>query len=88
MNAIRSRPNGASTSWIEHTAEVCGGDARIRATRHTVHGLVQWKQLGLSDERILEYHPDLTPDDLQAAWRYYQTHTDEIEQALRAEAEA
>lgn len=77
-----------ATSWIEHAAGVCGGDARIRATRHTVSSLVQWKQMGLSDERILEHHPDLTPADLQAAWWYYETHRDEIEQALREDEEA
>ena len=25
-------------SWIEHAPDVCGGDARIRATRYTVQG--------------------------------------------------
>jgi uncharacterized protein (DUF433 family) len=74
-----------ATTWIEHAPDVCGGDARIRATRYTVHGLVQWKRLGLSDERILEHHPDLTLADLQAARWYYETHRDEIEQALREE---
>jgi uncharacterized protein (DUF433 family) len=75
-------------SWIEHAPEVCGGDARIRATRHTLHRLVEWKRLGLTDTRILEHHPDLTLDDLQTAWWYYETHTDEIEQALRRDEEA
>lgn len=75
-------------SWIEHAPGVCGGDARIRATRYTVHGLVEWKRIGLSDERILERHPDLTLVDLQMAWWYYGIHKDEIEQALRREEEA
>jgi uncharacterized protein (DUF433 family) len=77
-----------ASTWIEKTADVCGGSARIRGTRYTVHGLVEWKQMGLSDERILEHHPDLTLADLQAAWQYYQTHREEIEQALREEEEA
>ena len=77
-----------ATTWIEKTTNVCGGSARIRATRYTVHGLVEWKRMGLSDQRILEHHPDLTLADLQAAWQYYQTHRDEIEQALREEEEA
>ena len=77
-----------ATSWIEHAPDVCGGDARIRRTRYTVQGLIQWKRLGLSDESILERHPDLTQADLQAAWWYYETHKDEIEQALREEEEA
>ena len=77
-----SRPDN---NLIEKTPDVCGGSARIRRTRYTVHGLVEWKRLGLTDERILEHHPDLTPADLQAAWQYYETHRDEIEQALREE---
>jgi uncharacterized protein (DUF433 family) len=75
-------------SWIEHAPEVCGGDARIRSTRYTVHGLLEWKRLGLTDELILDHHPDLTPDDLKVAWWYYENHKDEIEQALREEEEA
>jgi uncharacterized protein (DUF433 family) len=75
-------------SWIEHAPDVCGGDARIRSTRHTVHGLIEWKRLGLSDEQILEEHPDLTLDDLKVAWWYYENHKQEIEQALREEEEA
>ncbi len=77
-----------ATSWIEKTPGVCGGDARVRATRHTVHGLVEWKQLGLSDEQILERHPDLSPVDLEAAWQYYADHRQEIERAIAADAEA
>ena len=77
-----------ATSWISKTSNVCGGDACIRTTRHTVHGLVEWKQRGLSDTRILEHHPDLTRADLEAAWDYYDQHREEIEQAIRGDAEA
>ena len=77
-----------AASWIERNPEVCGGDPCIRGTRHTVHGLVEWKKLGLSDERILEHHPDLSPADLRAAWEYYASHREEIEHALRSDREA
>jgi uncharacterized protein (DUF433 family) len=78
----------ATTSWIEHAPDVCGGDARIRHTRPTVQGLVEWKRMGLSDEQILERHPDLTLDDLRVAWWYYANYKDGIEQALLEEEEA
>jgi uncharacterized protein (DUF433 family) len=77
-----------ATSWIEKHADVCGGDACIRTTRHTVHGLVAWKKLGLTEQRILEHHPDLTLADLEAAWAYYETHREEIDRAIQADAEA
>ncbi|HEY1378230.1 MAG TPA: DUF433 domain-containing protein [Gemmataceae bacterium] len=77
-----------ATSWISKTPGVCGGDACIRTTRHTVAGLVEWRQLGLTDARILEHHPDLTQADLDAAWTYYAEHPDEIDRTIRENAEA
>jgi type III restriction enzyme len=76
------------TSWITKTPDVCGGDACIRDTRHTVSGLVEWKQMGLTDARILEHHPDLNHADLEAAWEYYANHRLEIDQAIQADKEA
>ena len=55
-------------SWITKTPDVCGGDACIRNTRISVNGLVEWRKLGLSDDRILEIIEGLTPEDLAAAW--------------------
>jgi uncharacterized protein (DUF433 family) len=48
-----------------------------------VAGLVEWKKLGLSDSRILEHHPDLTPADLEVAWAYYASHGKEIDRVLQ-----
>jgi uncharacterized protein (DUF433 family) len=77
-----------AASWIQKTPGVCGGEACIRNTRHTVAGLVEWKSLGLTDGRILEHHPDLTQADLEAAWVYYQQHRAEIDQAIQEDEEA
>ena len=77
-----------AVSWISKTPGVCGGDACIRTTRHTVAGLVEWRQLGLTDARILDHHPDLSQADLDAAWAYYAEHPDEIDRAIRENAEA
>ena len=70
-------------SVIQKNPDVCGGEACIRNTRHTVAGLVQWRRLGLTDQPILEHHPDLTEADLEAAWFYYRQHPEEIDQAIR-----
>lgn len=78
----------ARASWIEKNPGVCGGAARVRNTRHTVAGLVQWRRLGLTDERILEHHPDLNSSDLETAWAYYDQHPDEIEQRIREDEDA
>ena len=75
-------------SWVQKTPGVCGGEACIRHTRHTVAGLVQWRNLGLTDDRILEHHPDLSLDDLEAAWTYDASHRAEIERAIDHEEKA
>jgi uncharacterized protein (DUF433 family) len=75
-------------SWIQKSPGVCGGEPCVRNTRHRVAGLVEWKKQGLTDARILEHHPDLTQADLEAAWAYYDAHREEIEQALKEDAEA
>jgi uncharacterized protein (DUF433 family) len=75
-------------SWVQKAPNVCGGDACIRNTRITVHGLVYYRQLGLSDQRILEVIQGLTQDDLLAAWDYYASHPAEIEEGIRLNEEA
>jgi uncharacterized protein (DUF433 family) len=75
-------------SWVQKTPDVCGGDACIRNTRITVNGLVEWRKLGLSDERILEITEGLTSEDLAAAWEYYRLHPAEIDEEIRFNNEA
>jgi len=75
-------------SWVQKTPNVCGGDACIRNTRITVHGLVHYRQLGFSDQRLLEVIQGLTQDDLAAAWDYYAAHPTEIDEAIRLNEEA
>lgn len=72
---------------IQRTKGVCGGAARIRNTRYTVWGLVEWRQLGLSDAEILRRHPDLTQADLNTAWGYYERNREEVDQTIRANRE-
>ena len=75
-------------SWIQKTPGVCGGEACVRNTRHSVAGLVQWRRLGLSDCEILRHHPDLTPADLDAAFQFYANHREEIDTIIRADEDA
>jgi type III restriction enzyme len=70
-------------SWVQKTPNVCGGNACIRNTRITVWGLVEWRKIGLSDERILEIIQGLTPEDLAIAWEYYREHQAEIDEEIR-----
>jgi uncharacterized protein (DUF433 family) len=76
-----------STSRICKTPNVQGGDACVRNTRIPVWGLVRDRQLGATDEIILQSYPSLTPADLEAAFAYAATHMEEIETAIRENEE-
>ncbi len=73
---------------IQKTPGVCGGEACIRDTRHTVAGLVQWRNEGLSDSQILHHLPSLDASDLAAAWEYYAQNQAEIDRAIREDEDA
>ena len=75
-------------SWVRKTPGVCGGEPCVRDTRHNISGLVQWRRLGLTDDRILERHPDLNRADLEAVWSYVSEHPDEIDRAIREDEDA
>jgi uncharacterized protein (DUF433 family) len=83
-----STERAGTKSWIQKSPGVCGSELCVRNTRHTVAGLVEWKKQGLTDARTLEHHPDLTQADLEAAWAYYATHREEIDQAVKEDVEA
>jgi uncharacterized protein (DUF433 family) len=75
-------------SWVQKNAGVSGGDACIRNRRIIVWGLVEWRSLGLSDPEILQHLPDVTQADLDTAWESYSQHQDEIDEAIRDNAQA
>ena len=88
VSNIRGSTMPTTTDRITKTPGVCGGDACVRGTRITVWGLVEWRQMGKSDDWILAGYPTLTPADLQAAWGYAAAHLPEIEEAVRLNREA
>jgi uncharacterized protein (DUF433 family) len=74
-------------SWVQNTPNFCG-DTCIRNTHITVYGLVHYRQLGFSAQRLMEMIQGLAPDDLAAAWVYYAAHPAEIEETIRLNEEA
>jgi uncharacterized protein (DUF433 family) len=69
---------------IEKTPGVVGGDACIVGTRLPVWELVQYRQMGASNYKILEAYPQLTELDLQIAWEYNHNFPEEIAAAIAA----
>jgi uncharacterized protein (DUF433 family) len=83
---LKSRKaNGESAkTFIRHTPGVCGGEACIRMTRIAVWMLEEARRSRASDAELLADYPDLTPEDLAAAWQYVASHSDEIDMAIKA----
>jgi uncharacterized protein (DUF433 family) len=67
------------TLGIEKKKGVCGGSAFIVRTRIPVWTLVSYKNLGLSNFKLLDVYPSLTVYDLNNAWNYYRTNKKEID---------
>ena len=80
---LLTRPLNHSSSGINKTPGVVGGDACIGNTRIPVWSLVEDRRLGASDARILESFPQLSAADLVNAWAYAEAHPEEIKQAIQ-----
>lgn len=77
-----------ATSRITRRPHPDGIEACIRDTNVNVWGLIEWRQMGRNEAEIMESIPDLTSDDLAAAWDYYEGHRDEIDGFILRNAEA
>jgi uncharacterized protein (DUF433 family) len=89
-NVLRALGSGRAetrAAWIEKRSDRCGGDACIRDTRIPVWVLVNYRRLRGSDAELLRDYPSLTAADLEAAWRYYKGHEEEIDRAIRENEE-
>lgn len=69
-------------------AGVCGGDAIVAGTRIPVWWLENARRAGMEESRLLREFPQLSQDDLQAAWAYVESHADEIERQISENSEA
>ena len=77
-----ARDLGDSSPGIESTPGVCGGEPCIVRTRIPVWVLVQSRNLGIDEARILKNYPSLRADDIANAWAYYRSHRKEIDRQI------
>src|SRR3972149_4670066 len=88
--AIKVLTLDLTNTWpgIEKTPGVAGGEACIVRTRIPVWVLEGYRRLGWSEARLLENYPTLRAADLVNAWAYADAHPEEMERAIRLNAEA
>ena len=67
---------------IIKTPGVCGGNACVRDTRVPVWTLQRLRDLGVSDQKLLDDFPSLAEEDLSAVWSYVSRHQTEIRRAI------
>jgi type III restriction enzyme len=67
---------------IVKTPGVVGGRARVDNTRLAVWLLINWIQMGWTDEDLLEGYPSLTPESIAAVKAYYAANQKEIDREI------
>jgi uncharacterized protein (DUF433 family) len=72
---------------IHKTSGVMGGEACIQETRIPVWLLVSYRQLGLSEAKLLDNYLTLTANDLVNAWSYASAYPEEIHRAIAQQDE-
>ena len=81
---VEVAPRTGMEPLIRKTPGVIGGDACIGNRRIAVWMVVEYRNLGASDDDLLAmYDPPLSRAELDAAWQYAAANPDEIAQAIR-----
>jgi uncharacterized protein (DUF433 family) len=81
---VEVAPRTGMEPLINKLSGVCGGAAIIGRRRIAVWMLVEYRNLGGTDEQIAgQYQPPLTAEELAAAWQYAARHPAEIADAIR-----
>lgn len=73
----------ADFSRLSRHAGVCGGSICVRDTRVPVWVLERSRQLKIPLSDILEDYPFLDGNDIAVAWRYAETHPEEIQREIQ-----
>ena len=80
--------SGLQSNYIVQEDGICGGHPRIVGTRLKVlHIALEYERLGWTPDQICEAHPGVTLSQVHAAVSYYYDHQQEIDWAMREDAE-
>ncbi len=86
---VEVAPRTGMEPLIRKTPGVIGGSACVGRRRIAVWMLVEYRNLGATDEQLAaQYEPPLSPEEVAAAWRYAALHPDEIAADIRDNDEA
>ena len=77
-----ARKISADFPGIEKTPGVCGGSACIIRTRIPVWSIIEYIQMGVGQDKMLQNFPTLRAQDLANAWAYYEANKEEIDRDI------
>jgi uncharacterized protein (DUF433 family) len=75
--------NETQAGPIVKTTGCCGGSARLKERRVPVWLLASWALDGVSVFEILEFLPDLSAEEVEAALHYARLNSEEIDHEIR-----
>jgi uncharacterized protein (DUF433 family) len=81
-------PHPGSSARIQRTPGVCGGEPCVGMTRIALWMLEEARRSGVGDLDLLKDYPGLSVFDLEVAWQYVETHSQEIDDAIRRNQQA
>jgi uncharacterized protein (DUF433 family) len=81
-------PDSGAPGRIHRTPGVCGGEACVGLTRVAVWMLEEARRAGVGDLELLKDYPGLSVFDLEAAWQYVESHSEEMAQAIQRNQDA
>lgn len=81
-------PDSDASGRITRTPGVCGGEACVGMTRVAVWMLEDARRVGVGELELLKDYPGLSVYDLEAAWLYVETHSEEIALSIQANRDA
>lgn len=79
---------GGEAGVIRRTPGVSGGEACVGTTRIAVWMLEESRRAGVGELDILRDYPGISVNDLESAWKYFESHGEEIENAIRTNRDA
>ncbi len=73
---------------IVRSPDMLGGEPRVAGSRISVRVIVQTARYSRDMAELYSAHPTVTPEAIEEALAYYETHRDEINQYIKENEDA
>ncbi len=81
-------PKVVSYPHIVRNPEIGGGEPRVAGSRISVRVIVQTARYARDTVELYGAHPTITPEAIEEALAYYETHREEIDHFIKENEDA